>query len=141
MVNTLRRQPETAPPQPLSAAPSRQLPGPIYALAAVQAHVTGERVYLATRRCAADVEDLEWDAEDVAALIAALQADDFHGSQWCSGPRGIPVIDTDAYVIPYDAVSQCRGHPGEHQSYYIKFGVRQNDPDQLVWTFSCHRSR
>jgi hypothetical protein len=124
----------------LSAGGTRQLPGPIYELAAVQAHVTGDRVYLATPRCAADVEDLEWDTDDVARLIAALQPVDFHASQWCAGPKGIVVLDTDAYVIPYDALSQCRGHPWQHRKYYVKFGFRQNDPNLLVWTFSCHLS-
>jgi hypothetical protein len=141
MVDTLRRRPWTPPPEPLSAAGTRRLPGPVYELAAVQAHVTGDRVYLATPKCAANVEDLEWDADDVARLIASLRPEDYHTSQWSAGSRGIVILDTDAYVIHYDSVAHLRGHPWRHPSYYIKFGVRHNDPSLLIWTFSCHLSQ
>lgn len=137
MVDTLRRQPWVAPPDPLPGV--RRKPGPIYDLAAVQARVTGDTVFLATQRCRDAVEDLDWDSGDVARLIRALTQQDYRNSEWCESSRGV-VTDADVYVLHYDPIDACRGDRARHQRYYLKFGFRPNDPRLTVMVFSCHVS-
>ena len=138
MVDTLRQHPWTPPPDPLPG--DRQKTGPIYDLAAVQARVSGENVFLATIRCATDVESLEWDTDDVAQLIRALLPEDYRKSEWCESSRGV-VTDADVYRIDYDPLAGCRGQWAQHRRYYVKFGFRANDPRLILWVFSCHLSR
>lgn len=138
MVDTLRQQPWTPPPDPLLG--ERRKVGPIYHLAQVQSVVTGDRVFLATVRCRQDVEDLEWDTDDVAALIRSLNAKDYHRSEWCSSSGGV-VTDADVYRIYYDPIGKCRGDAAQHQRFYLKFGFRPNDTRLFMMVFSCHPSR
>ena len=141
MVNNPRRALWTPPPVPLpDEGPARRKVGPIYDLPTVQELVTsgGGQIYTATDRCEDDLVKLEWDVGDVAKLIAALKAEDYHVSEWCKG-RGGAVIDADAYTIRYDHLEECRGNL-RHAQYYIKFGFRNNDPRLIVWVFSCHLS-
>lgn len=138
MVDTLRRLPWTPPPDPLPEGErARRIRGPIYDLAAVQRLVDGDRIFLATRKCANDVENLNWDVDDVAKLVAALERSDFRNSEWCMGSNG-KVIDADAYAIHYDHIGECRSNHLRHPSYYLKFGFRHNDPRLIVWVMICH---
>lgn len=141
MVDTLRRRPWTLPPDPLPEGPgARRISGPIYDLASVKALAHGDRIFLATVRCATDVEDMEWDTDDIAKFIASLETKDFRNSEWCTGSKG-QVYDADAYAIYYDPIAECRGVNWQHRKYYIKFGFPPNDPHLRVWVLSCHISR
>lgn len=141
MVDSLRRLPWKEPPDPLPDGRGRRIPGgPIYDLATVQQLAAdGERIHYATRKCAQNVEDLEWDVDDIARLIAALKGQDYCNSEWCTGRSGT-VMDTDAYTIHYDHVEACRGVQWRHPQYYLKFGFRPSDPRLIVWVVSCHLS-
>lgn len=141
MVNNLRKVPWTPPPNPLPEAEgARRKPGPIYDLAVVQGLAKGDQIFVDTDRCDTDLENLEWDVDDVAKLIAALEPDDYSDvSEWCKGRKQI-VIDADIYTIRYDHIDECRG-TSRHPIYYIKFGFRNNDPRLIIFLFSCHLSR
>jgi hypothetical protein len=137
MVDTLRRQPWTEPPDPLPG--KRRKPGPIYDLAAVQARLTGDAVFLATQRCRNAVQDMDWDHDDVARLIRALTSQDYRNSEWCESSGGV-ITDADVYMLYYDPIDQCRGDRARHRRYYVKFGFRPNDHRLMVMVFSCHLS-
>lgn len=140
MVDSLRRLPWTQPPAPLPDGQGRRITGgPIYDLATVQDLADGDHIHLATQKCAKNVEDLEWDVDDIARLIAALRAEDYRNSEWCLG-RGGTAIDADAYAIHYDYIEACRSVAWRHPQYYLKFGFRPNDPRLIVWVMSCHLS-
>lgn len=119
---------------------ARRKTGPLYDLATVQDLVRsdGNQIFAATDRCENDLENLEWDVDDVAKLIAALAAEDYRASEWCKGRGGI-VIDADSYAIRYNHLDECRSDV-RHAQYYVKFGFRNNDPKLIVWLFSCHLS-
>jgi hypothetical protein len=138
MVDTLRQEPWVQPPDPLPS--ERRKPGPIYDLAAVQARVTGDTVFLATQRCRTAVGDMDWDADDVAQLIRALTSQDYRKSEWCESSRGV-VTDADVYVLYYDPIDECHGDSARHQRYYVKFGFRPNDSRLMLMVFSCHLSQ
>lgn len=141
MVDTLRRVPWSEPPAELPQGEgARRKSGPIYDLAAVQAVVDGNHIFLATQRCSDAVADLEWDADDVAQLIADLRPGDYRGSEWCTSSRG-HVSDADVYRLDYDPVNKCRGIRWTHPRFYIKFGARPYDPRLTIWVFSCHPSQ
>ena len=137
MVDTLRKQPWTPPPDPLPD--ERRKPGPLYDLAAVQAVADGDHIYLATRRCAEAGERLEWDTDDIAKLFSALRPEDYRNSEWCTSSRG-QVADADVYRLYYDPIEGCRGDSSTHQRFYLKFGFRPNDRQLTLWLFSCHPS-
>lgn len=141
MVDTLRAVPWTPPPVPLPEGKlTRRKPGPLYDLKIVQGLADGQRIYVATPDCDTElVENLEWDVDDVAKLIVALQPRDYHASEWCKGINGI-VIDADAYTVRYDHIEERRGDLS-HPIYYVKFGFRNNDPKLIILLFSCHLSR
>ena len=140
MVNTLRAVLWTPPPNPLpEGEKARRKPGPIYDLAAVQSLAKGDQIFVVTDRCETDLEDLEWDVDDVAKLITTLETGDYDASEWCKGSNGI-VIDADSYTVRYDHIEKCRG-TSIHPIYYIKFGFRNNDPRLIIFLFSCHLSR
>lgn len=140
MVDSLRRRPWKPPPDPLPDGRDRRIPrGPLYDLATVQQLAAdGERIHYATQKCAQNVEDLEWDVDDIARLIAALKGQDYRNSEWCMG-NGRTVMDADAYTVHYDHVEACRGDQ-RHPQYYLKFGFRSSDPCLIVWVVSCHLS-
>lgn len=137
MVDTLRRQPWTLPPDPLPG--DRRKPGPIYDLAVVQAHVSGDTVLLVTYRCRTDVQNMDWDVDDVAQLICSLNSKDYRKSEWCESSGGV-ITDADVYLLYYDPIGKCRGDPARHRRYYVKFGYRPNDPRLMLMVFSCHYS-
>lgn len=141
MVDNLRKVLWTPPPSPLpDEEMARRKTGPLYDLAAVQDLVRsdGNKIFSATDRCEDDLENLEWDVDDVAKLIAALAVEDYRASEWCKGRSGI-VMDADSYAIRYNHLDECRGDH-RHAQYYVKFGFRNNDPKLIVWLFSCHLS-
>lgn len=139
MVDSLRRLPWKPPPDPLPDGEGKRRisGGPVYDLATVQRLVNDDRIYLATRDCSNNVEDLEWDTDDVARLISALLPKDYRNSEWCTARSG-KVIDADAYAIHYDHIEGCRSDRWRHPSYFLKFGFRHDDPLLIVWVVSCH---
>ncbi len=140
MVDTLRQQPWTPPPPGLCEdGGDRRKPGPVYDLATVQTVVKSGLVYLATEKCDRDVEELEWDVDDIARLVGSLLPQDYRNSAWCCTSRG-QVIDADAYSIWYDSLDGCRGDSPQHKKYYVKFGFRPNDKRLILFVISCHLS-
>lgn len=107
-------------------------------MSTVQQLAESDRIFLATQKCARNVEDLEWDMDDIARLIASLQAQDYRNSEWCAGCGGT-VIEADAYAVHYDHIEACRSDQ-RHPQYYLKFGFRPDDPRLIVWVMSCHLS-
>lgn len=143
MVNNPRRQRWVPPPNPLPVkeASRRIAGGPIYDLGVVQQLLSTATfdMFAATDTCDEWLLKLEWDLDDVAGLIAILQAKDYRNSEWCYC-KGRVAIDADVYVVRYDHINECRG-TYSHAEYYLKYGFRNNDPRLTLWLIQCHLSR
>ena len=140
MVNNPRRTLWIPPPLPLPAGElARPIEGPRYDLKSVKVLARPDRILPVTTSCSDDLAELEWDYEDVAALIAALRPEDFSASEWCYTSNRL-AIDADAYALTYNPVSGTRDSPGSVH-FYVKFGFRNNDPRLQLLLISCHESR
>lgn len=133
MVNNIRLVAWSPPPHPFPVGEARKIEGPIFDLAVVQQVVTGDVVFPITDKANRNLEDLEWDVEDVAKAIKSLLPTDYRNSEWCLARSGLK-FDADSYAIPYDHVNERRKELGVR--YYIKFGF-QNNRLALV-LLSCH---
>lgn len=133
MVNNVRLIPVTDPPTQFPEGNVRKTPGPIYDLLAVQQIVSGDIIFTVTNSVETDLQNLQWDVDDVALVIKSLRVRDYKDSEWCQ-VRNNMKIDADAYVIPYDHINECRDY--RHTRYYVKFGFQRN---KLILTLiSCH---
>ena len=125
------------PPLPLPEGDlARRLRGPRYDLEVVKQLATESNIKAMTLKSQDDLDDLEWDLEDVATLFQSLSEDDYYASEWVQVSNRM-VVDADAYVIEYDASCQRRRRMA--QRYYVKFGFANNKV--LLLLVSCHEER
>lgn len=135
MVNNVRLILETPAPIPFPDGDARKTVGPIYDLLVVQQIVSGDIIFTATDDVEKNLEDLQWDVDDVALVIKSLQKNDYKESEWCLARNGVK-IDADAYVVPYDYIEESRAIGNVR--YYVKFGFRSNK--LILRLISCHVS-
>ncbi len=113
--------------------------GPLYDLATVKQLVDDpDCINLFTRTCIGEVQKLfDSDTEQVAALIQALDQQDYIDSEWCeNGKTGVAACD--AYRIRRAEVVAATGKPMTTE-YFLKFAIGKTG--QLVLLVSCHLSR
>ena len=109
--------------------------GPLYALQRVQALVADAgHVFLWTRKCRHDVQNLGWDVDDVAQLLDSLTAKHYIDSEWCNNGQGAWAA-CDAYeVLRREWVAAA--HREFDIRYFLKFAMGK--AGALVLTVSCH---
>lgn len=109
--------------------------GPLYALERVQGLVSASgRLTLWTKRCRLKVQDLGWDADDVAQLLLSLTVVDYKDSEWCDNGKGAWAA-CDAYTIRRrEWVEAARKELTIE--YFLKFAIGKTGT--LVLMVSCH---
>lgn len=109
--------------------------GPLYALARVQGLVSASgRLTLWTKRCRLKVQDLGWDADDVAQLLLSLTAADYKDSEWCDNGKSAWAA-CDAYTVSRrEWVEATRKEL--NIEYFLKFAIGKTGT--LVLMVSCH---
>jgi hypothetical protein len=133
MVNNVRIIPFSPPPDPFPVGEARKFAGPVFDLVSVQLAITGDLIYPVTDKAERDLDNLKWNADDVASVIRALLPSDYKNSEWCEARNGLK-FDADAYAIPYDEVNEMRNI--RDVRYYIKFGFQKNK--LVLALISCH---
>ncbi len=129
----------TSPPTELGVGRIKIDGGPLYDLATVKQLVDDpDCINLFTRTCIGEVHKLfDSDTEQVAALIQALDQQDYIDSEWCeNGKTGVAACD--AYRIRRAEVVAATGKPMTTE-YFLKFAIGKTG--QLVLLVSCHLSR
>ena len=129
----------TSPPTELGGGRIKIDGGPLYDLATVKQLVEdSDCINLFTRTCIGEVHKLfDSDTEQVAALIQALDQQDYIDSEWCeNGKTGVAACD--AYRIRRAEVVAATGKPMTTE-YFLKFAIGKTG--QLVLLVSCHLSR
>lgn len=129
----------TSPPTELGGGRIKIDGGPLYDLATVKQLVDDpDCINLFTRTCIGEVQKLfDSDTEQVAALIQALDQQDYIDSEWCeNGKTGVAACD--AYRIRLAEVVAATGKPMTTE-YFLKFAIGKTG--QLVLLVSCHLSR
>lgn len=129
----------TSPPTELGGGRIKIDGGPLYDLATVKQLVDDpDCINLFTRTCIGEVQKLfDSDTEQVAALIQALDQQDYIDSEWCeNGKTGVAACD--AYRIRRSEVAAATGKPMTTE-YFLKFAIGKTG--QLVLLVSCHLSR
>lgn len=129
----------TSPPTELGGGRIKIDGGPLYDLATVKQLVEDpDCINLFTRTCIGEVRKLfDSDTEQVAALIQALDQQDYIDSEWCeNGKTGVAACD--AYRIRRAEVVAATGKPMTTE-YFLKFAIGKTG--QLVLLVSCHLSR
>ena len=96
-----------------------------------------DAIWVATERCATDLENHKWTYENVVQMLVSLTASDYDKSEWCSVSGGV-TVPCDVYVMPYDSIRQVRSAKGFE--LYIKFSIETDGTLTLV-VVSCHPSR
>ncbi|HAX20574.1 MAG TPA: hypothetical protein DCY64_09860 [Hydrogenophaga sp.] len=109
--------------------------GPLYALERVQALVADfGHVNLWTRKCRHDVQNLGWDADDVAQILGTLTTRHYIDSEWCDNGKGAWAA-CDAYTIRRrEWVEAARKEL--NVEYFLKFAIGKTGA--LVLMVSCH---
>ena len=113
--------------------------GPLYDLVRVQTLVDDpDAINFITDKCRRDLHNLfDSDTEQVAALIQALDTQDYIDSEWCeNGKSGVAACD--AYSISRAEVIPATGKATTLE-YFLKFAIGKTG--QLVLMVSCHLSR
>ncbi|HEU4344422.1 MAG TPA: hypothetical protein VFU31_22945 [Candidatus Binatia bacterium] len=127
---------------PESANSDRGIPhGPLYPVAEVLGlleNSVNPNIQVWTRKCAADVQKLALDADDLVDLLKeAVLGNHFIGSEWCrQNPNG-PWAACDAYALSrqeWVAVA----HKEIRMEYYLKFSVGKTG--KILLLASCHLS-
>jgi hypothetical protein len=108
---------------------------PLIDLARLQAAIEdgslGENdVWLATRDCNNNVQDLAWSFQDLLDCIRCLVAADHKGAEWCQDSHG-QWRACDAYAIRYDDTNRCRVRYSDI-NYYLKFSIEEDGSLMLV---------
>lgn len=115
--------------------------GPIYDPKRVLdiANRGAEFVRPSTYRCHLDMEDMDFDLDDVANLVvSALTVGSYIGSEWCQ------ITDPPGHWAACDAYKVARSIYDEKQStfknkkYYLKFAIGRSG--QILLIVSCHIS-
>lgn len=109
--------------------------GPLYSLERVQGLVSAPvQLRLWTKRCRVKVQELGWDAEDVAELVQCLSLHDYKDSEWCENGKGAWAA-CDAYAIRRrEWVEAARKEMTVE--YFLKFAIGKTGA--LVLMVSCH---
>lgn len=109
--------------------------GPLYSLERVQALVRASgQLTLWTRRCRTKVQELGWDADDVADLVEALSPADYKDSEWCDNGRGAWAA-CDAYTVRRrERIETVRKEMTFE--YFLKFAIGKTGV--VVLMVSCH---
>ena len=129
----------TSPPTQLGFGRLKIEGGPLYDLARVkQLAVNADCIKLFTRTCISEVHKLfDSDTEQLAALIQALDKQDYIDSEWCeNGKAGVAACD--AYRIRRAEVIAATSKTVSLE-YFLKFAIGKTG--QLVLMVSCHLSR
>jgi hypothetical protein len=109
--------------------------GPLYSLERVQGLVRAPaQLTLWTKRCRLKVQELGWDAEDVAELVAALRPADYQDSEWCDNGKGAWAA-CDAYSIRRSEWIEA-ARKEMTVEYFLKFAIGKTGA--LVLMVSCH---
>lgn len=126
----------------LPASPDRGIPhGPLYPAAEVlkllkDCGIRGIQVW--TRKCAADLQKLMLDADDLADLLReSVLGGRFIGSEWCQQTPDGPWAACDAYALSrreWVAVA----HRKMPMEYYLKFAIGKTG--KILLLISCHLS-
>lgn len=116
--------------------------GALLDLAALQALVQAgsldeDDLWVATDRCERDLENYQWDYEDVLHMLTCLKTSDYKNSEWCQ-VKGGDWYPCDVYRLPYDSDRRARNAQG--LEVYMKFSVTEEGQLSLVLV-SCHGSR
>jgi hypothetical protein len=110
--------------------------GPIYKLADATSAAERSDVTVATDSAIRDIENLEWDDADIAALFRALKNHHYRKSHsYPASNKYTP--DVDVYVIHFD--HKTMKEDKYSQKFYVKFAM--NPSGKLLLIFSCHYSR
>lgn len=91
-----------------------------------------------TRKCAADVQQLTFDSDDLVLLITeAVSRGSFSGSEWCQQKPSGPWAACDAYALTrHEWVQAARKELTF--DYYLKFAIGRTGTILLL--VSCHLS-
>lgn len=115
--------------------------GPLYDKSTVLALLDqgDEHTKLWTKKCIQDVQRLEFDIEDVRALLKqALLNGRYVNSEWCvQNPTG-PWAACDSYCL-VRAEWNDHAYKDMHYEYYVKFAI--NKAGKLLLLVSCHLSQ
>jgi hypothetical protein len=114
--------------------------GPLLDLAAIQQAIASgqlseDTVWVATDGADEDLYKLQWDTRRVCDLICALEAGDYHASEWATSSSN-STHACDAYAINFDDEAGVRDWRGPE--YYIKFSL--NAIGITICLISCHLS-
>ena len=101
---------------------------------AIKSGEVGE-VRFATQKVENNLEDLQWELDELLDCINCLTSADHKGAEWCEDRNG-HWHACDAYAIRYDHVSRCRTRYG-NINYYLKFSLEEDGVLTLV-LISCH---
>ncbi|MDO3377822.1 hypothetical protein M3027_06765 [Geoalkalibacter halelectricus] len=98
----------------------------------------GGAVRVWTRKCAADVQQLALDPDDLIALVSeAVARGRFTGSEWCQQKPAGPWAACDAYALTrHEWVQASRKELAF--DYYLKFAIGRTGTILLL--VSCHLS-
>lgn len=115
-------------------------PKPLIDLAGLQEAIRNgalddEDVWLATRKCENNLQDLDWSVRKLLDCVQCLTpyqhrgSHDFRNSEWCQDRNG-NWCACDAYAIRYDEVRQCRSSGG--LELFLKFSIDEDGALTLV---------
>jgi hypothetical protein len=109
--------------------------GPLYDLGRVRSITDkGTGLALWTKDCVKNVQDLEWDHDDVIDLLHKLSSRDYIDSEWCENGKGAWAA-CDAYCVNQKEWVPTAGKEMVI-SYFLKFAI--NKLGTMVLTVSCH---
>lgn len=102
---------------------------------------SGGKVEFGTVKAAQQARDLNYQFDDVRALLAALGPEHFHNASWCktSGQRPDYVFACDAYVVPFVRLRRIVV-PGWDPKIFVKFGFSNFDDARISIT-SFHEEK
>lgn len=95
-----------------------------------------DHVWLATKKCNDDLQDLQWSIDDLLDCIGCLQSSDHRGAVWCKTSAG-EWVACDDYAIQYDDSKGCRSNRG--LVFYLKFSIDEAGSLELL-VISAHLS-
>lgn len=96
-----------------------------------------EDVWLATKKCNDNVQDLQWSVQNLLHCISCLQPGDHRGAEWCRHSGG-QWVACDAYTIGYDDSKGCRSRHG--LEFFLKFSIDEYGALTLIMV-SAHLSK
>jgi hypothetical protein len=95
----------------------------------------GGKIVITTPDAETDLEKLDWDADDVRALLGCLRHNHHHKSEWCLTGNRL-WLDCDAYVIRFNEYEGTEDQ--NFPEYFVKFGFANNSVVCAI--ISCHLS-